>query len=80
MVVVATSDMPPLIRIKACFTAVAIAEWFRDMGKDVMMMVDSVTRLAGATREVGLALGEPPTFFYIDFFGFANIFLGPCHA
>ena len=61
VVVVATSDMPPLIRIKACFTAVAIAEWFRDMGKDVMMMVDSVTRLAGATREVGLALGEPPT-------------------
>lgn len=61
VVVVATSDAPPLIRIKACFTAVAIAEWFRDLGQDVMMMVDSVTRLAGATREVGLALGEPPT-------------------
>ena len=61
VLIVATSDAPPLIRIKACFTAVAIAEWFRDMGKDVMMMVDSVTRLAGATREVGLALGEPPT-------------------
>ncbi|NRA95476.1 MAG: FliI/YscN family ATPase [Planctomycetes bacterium] len=61
VLIVATSDAPPLIRIKACFTAVAIAEWFRDLGKDVMMMVDSVTRLAGATREVGLALGEPPT-------------------
>lgn len=61
VIVVATSDAPPLIRIKACFTAIAIAEWFRDLGKDVMMMIDSVTRYAGATREVGLALGEPPT-------------------
>lgn len=61
VLVVATSDAPPLIRIKAAFTAVAMAEWFRDQGHDVMMMVDSVTRLAAATREVGLALGEPPT-------------------
>jgi len=61
VIVVATSDAPPLIRIKACQTAVAIAESFRDEGHDVMMMLDSVTRLAGATREVGLALGEPPT-------------------
>jgi flagellum-specific ATP synthase len=61
VLVVATSDAPPLIRIKAAFTAIAVAEWFRDQGHDVMMMVDSVTRLAAATREVGLALGEPPT-------------------
>lgn len=61
VLVVATSDMPPLIRIKASSTAVALAEFFRDQGQDVMLMMDSVTRLAAATREVGLALGEPPT-------------------
>lgn len=61
VLVVATSDAPPLLRIKAAFTATAIAEWFRDRGADVMLTCDSVTRLAGAMREVGLALGEPPT-------------------
>lgn len=61
VVVVATSDMPPLVRIKAPFVATAIAEFFRDEGLDVMLMMDSVTRLAMAQREVGLSIGEPPT-------------------
>jgi flagellum-specific ATP synthase len=61
VVVCATSERPAPLRVRACFVAIAIAEYFRDQGKNVLLVMDSVTRLAMAQREIGLAAGEPPS-------------------
>jgi FliI/YscN family ATPase len=61
VLVVSTSDRPSPLRVRCCFVALAVAEYFRDQGKDVLLVADSVTRLAMAQREIGLAGGEPPS-------------------
>ena len=61
VVVVSTSDVSPALQIKGVEAAMSLAEYFRDKGKDVLVLVDSITRLAMAQRQIGLAAGEPPT-------------------